>query len=339
MLQTCVRASKNYPIIISDDLSAFSDLLKYLKGDKVAIVTDDIVGDLYGAALDDFLKEKSVYKFVIRHGEQSKNAENYIKILNGLAKNGFTRSDSVIALGGGVVGDLAAFIASTYMRGINLVQVPTTILSAVDSSVGGKTAINLDEGKNLCGTFYQPNAVYIDINFLSTLPEREIFCGYGEIIKYAFLSKNITEADLTGKISEDLVYKCLKIKADIVEADEKEGGARKLLNLGHTVGHAIERLSDFSLSHGECVVKGIFAVLGASKKYYGFSNEIYDSALKIISARGHDLSNPFTVDEIMEQIRCDKKSGSDFVDAVLIDSDLSAKVERISFEKFRELLE
>ena len=153
------------------------------------------------------------------------------------------------------------------------------------------------------------------------------------------MSKNITEADLTGEISEDLVYKCLKIKADIVEADEKEGGARKLLNLGHTVGHAIERLSDFSLSHGECVVKGIFAVLGASKKYYGFSNEIYDSALKIISARGHDLSNPFTVDEIMEQIRCDKKSGSDFVDAVLIDSDLSAKVERISFEKFRELLE
>lgn len=338
MLQLCVRASKNYPIIISDDLSAFSDMIKYLKGDKVAIITDDIVGGLYGTALDGFLKEKSVYKFVIRHGEQSKNAENYVKILNELAKYGFTRSDSVVALGGGVVGDLAAFIASSYMRGINLVQVPTTILSAVDSSIGGKTAINLDEGKNLCGTFYQPNAVYINTVFLESLPEREISCGYGEIIKYAFLSKTITEADLTGKISEELIFKCLKIKADIVESDEREEGVRKLLNLGHTVGHAIERLSGFSLPHGDCVVKGIFAILGVSKKYYRLSEKAYDSALKIISSRNHDLFNPFSVDEIMDQIIRDKKSGSDFVDAVLIGEDLSAKVERISFENLRELL-
>ena len=178
MLQTCVRASKNYPIIISDDLSAFSDLLKYLKGDKVAIVTDDLVhGALFGAALDDFLKDKSVFKFVIRHGEQSKNAENYIKILNGLAKYGFTRSDSVIALGGGVVGDLAAFIASTYMRGINLVQVPTTILSAVDSSVGGKTAINLDEGKNLGGTFISRMPFISTLIFYLLFPKERSFAA------------------------------------------------------------------------------------------------------------------------------------------------------------------
>ena len=333
-----VKASKTYPILIENGLSSFSDLLCYLKGGKVAIVTDDIVDRLYGSSLDDFLENKSVYKFVIKHGENSKNAENYLKIMNELAKSDFTRSDSVIALGGGVVGDLAAFVASTYMRGINLVAVPTTILSMVDSSVGGKTAINLDEGKNLCGSFYQPDAVYINLDYLNSLPDEQVMCGFGEIIKYAFLSKTIKKEDLNGEINEELIYKCLKIKADIVEADEKEGGVRKLLNLGHTIGHAIEKLSGFSLTHGDCVVKGLFAIAKVSKEYYGFSEKTYKKIVEIISSRGHDLDNPFSNSEIIEQIKRDKKSGEDYVDAVLIDENLSSKVERISFERFKGLI-
>ena len=339
MLKLEVDSSKKYPIFISDGTDGFSEVTKYAKGKKIAIITDDTVDSLFGGTLDCFFNEKSVYKFVIAHGEASKNAENYIKILNGLVKNGFTRSDTVVAFGGGVVGDLAGFVASTYMRGIGLIAVPTTILSAVDSSVGGKTAINLDEGKNLCGTFYQPDAVYINVGFLSTLPKEQISCGYGEIIKYAFLSDTIKIEDLKGDINEELIYKCLKIKADIVHADEKEKGERKLLNLGHTVGHAIERLSGFSISHGDCVVKGLFAILSVSKRFYGLSDEAYEKALAVISARGHDLENPFSAQEIIVKIKCDKKSGEDFVDAVLIYEDLSARIERIPFEKFRELLQ
>ena len=248
-----VNASKSYPITIGSGKEVFSDLDSFARGDKVAVLTDDKVESLYKGFFDGFFKQKSVYKFVIPHGEGSKNAETYIKLMNRLAKCDFTRKDTIVAFGGGVVGDLAAFIASTYMRGIGLIAVPTTILSAVDSSVGGKTAINLDEGKNLCGTFYQPDAVFIDTSFFSTLDGEQISCGYGEIIKYAFLSDSVTMEDIVAPIGEDLVYKCLKIKAEIVESDEKETGARKLLNLGHTIGHAIEKLSGFSISHGDCV--------------------------------------------------------------------------------------
>lgn len=338
MLSFFVNASKSYPITIGSGKEVFAKLNDYLRGEKVALITDDSVDRIYGGFFDGLFEQKSVYKFVIPHGEGSKNAENYIKILNWLAKNDFTRSDAVVAFGGGVVGDLAAFVASTYMRGIGLIAVPTTILSAVDSSVGGKTAVNLDEGKNLCGTFYQPDAVFIDVDFFSSLDSEQISCGYGEIIKYAFLSNSVTTDDIKGPIGEELVYKCLKIKAEIVEADERETGARKLLNLGHTIGHAIEKLSGFSISHGDCVAKGLFAILNVSKKYYSLSDGAYRRALEIISLRGHDLSDPFPAKAILEQIRLDKKSGGNYVDAVLICEDLSAKTERISFDKLKELI-
>ena len=331
MLKLSVSASKNYDITISDNLSALTNALKVLKGDKVAVITDDNVNALYKTALDEFLTDKQVFKFVVRAGEDSKNAENYLGILNYLAENGFLRSDGIIALGGGVVGDLAAFAASTYMRGIKLFMIPTSLLSMVDSSVGGKTAINLKTGKNLCGTFYQPDGVYISLDFLKTLPAREVSSGYGEIIKYAFLG-DVTKEDIVKPVSENLIYKCLKIKRDIVESDEKESGARKLLNLGHTVGHAIERLSGFTLSHGDCVIKGLYSALKLSEKINGLTADKYNEAYDIISCKNHDLSCPFTENDIINLIKVDKKSGADSVDFVLINNDLKGEIKKIGFE-------
>lgn len=331
MLELSVSASKNYKITISDDLSGLSDALKVLKGEKVAVITDDSVNAIYGTVLDEYLAGKKTYKFVVKAGEDSKNAENYLNILNYLAENEFLRSDGIIALGGGVVGDLAAFAASTYMRGIRLFMIPTSLLSMVDSSVGGKTAINLKTGKNLCGTFYQPDGVYVSLDFLKTLPPREISSGYGEIIKYAFLG-DVKKCDIEAPVSENLIYKCLKIKRDIVESDEKEGGARKLLNLGHTVGHAIERLSGFSLSHGDCVAKGLFSALKLSKNVNGLTDEKFNEAYDIISCKNHDLSCPYSEKDIIDLIKVDKKSGANSVDFVLINNDLKGEIKTIGFD-------
>ena len=182
----------------------------------MALIVDENVNALYPNVLDGFLSEKTVKTYLVKSGENSKSHQVYIEILESLLKDGFKRNDTIVAFGGGVVGDLAGFIAATYMRGINLIQIPTTILSAVDSSVGGKTAINLSGAKNVVGAFYQPSLVYICLDFFKTLPRREIFSGRGEILKYAFLSKSVTPQMLKGDIAERLIYECVKIKRNIV---------------------------------------------------------------------------------------------------------------------------
>ena len=224
------------------------------------------------------------------------------------------------------------------MRGIGLYAFPTSLLAMTDSSLGGKTAINLKRGKNLCGTFYQPKGVYVCTAFLDTLPQREMLCGYGEIIKYAFLSDRITLEDIKGDITEKLIADCLKIKAEIVEADEKENGKRKLLNLGHTVGHAIERLSGFTLSHGECVIKGLYAALKMSEKHFGLDKKTVDAALEIISARGHNLKVGFSADEIISAAISDKKSFAEGFDVVLINQELKGEIVRLSGEELGALI-
>ena len=217
-----VNASKTYEITVDSSFESFkTQVLPLIKGEKVAVITDDNVEPLYFEKLKRLLDGKKVYKLVIKAGEESKNAENYIKIVNLLAKAGLSRNSTVIGLGGGVVGDLSAFVASTYMRGVGYVSVPTSLLSMVDSSVGGKTGIDLDAGKNLLGTFFQPDAVYINLQCLSTLNDRERISGLGEIMKYAFISDKITPKDFENVSYKDLIIKSLEIKKDIVERDEK----------------------------------------------------------------------------------------------------------------------
>ncbi len=338
MYELKVCASKTYTVTVTEDLNRFSGCVTpFLKGENIAVITDDTVDGLYGGVLDGLIKDKKIRKFVIRHGEKSKNAKNYIKIINGLAESGFTREDTVIAFGGGVVGDLAGFVASTYMRGITLIAVPTTLLSAVDSSVGGKTAIDLDAGKNLCGTFYQPSAVYINTGFLKTLPKKEIKNGLGEVVKYAFLSDTVKASDIKN-IDGKLIYECLKIKRDIVEKDERESGERALLNLGHTVGHAVEKLSSYTLPHGACVVKGIAYAIEISRKIYGLPEKTVSRMYKLLKSAKVGLSVPYSAEEIAKQIISDKKRKGDGVNFVAVKDIGKPEIVKIGLSELKTMM-
>lgn len=312
-----INASKKYNVIIDKGLSSFkSQILPLIKGGKVAIVTDSNVEPLYYNLIANLLSDKTIYKIVIKAGEKSKNVKNYLKIIDDLSNLGFSRNSCVIGLGGGVIGDLAAFASSTYMRGINYIAIPTTLLSMVDSSVGGKTGVDLKAGKNLLGTFYQPTAVYINVDFLSTLPSREILCGKGEIIKYLFIDSKISVSDIAECDYESLIYKCLDIKREIVENDEKEAGNRMLLNFGHTVGHALEKLYNYKLSHGECVIKGMYYSLKASFNLGYINKQNYYEATKILKETGVSLKDKFTKAQILKAMKSDKKSDGELVNFV-----------------------
>ena len=337
-MEVKVTASKNYSVVIKDDISSFNSYVKDLKGDKVAIITDSNVDALYGGLLDKAFSNKKVSEYVIKAGENSKNAENYLKILNFLAKNEFKRNDTIVAFGGGVVGDLAGFVAGTYMRGINLIMIPTTLLSMVDSSVGGKTAINLDSGKNLAGVFYQPSLVYIAVDFLKTLPKREVLSGMGEVIKYYFIGDTITYDDIVKGATKDLIRKCVQIKADIVNRDERESGERKLLNLGHTVGHAIEKASNYFISHGECVLLGLKKAIIISKAVNGLTEENAKKAEEILALSNSKLSISFDKNELINYLKNDKKGKGNKVDFILLNNNLKSEIVTLDIEKVYELI-
>jgi 3-dehydroquinate synthase len=270
-----VKTSKLYEITIGEGLldNAGDILRKTAKGQAAAIITDDIVEPLYAQRLTDSLINSGfrVTRYVIPNGEASKNAENFLSILNFLAEEKFTRTDMVAALGGGVVGDLAGFAAACYMRGLHFAQLPTTLLAAVDSSVGGKTAIDLKAGKNLAGAFYQPDAVICDISLLSTLTPQIFQDGCAEVIKTAAIADKLLFESLETPVNtqlENVIARCVEIKRDVVTEDEFETGVRKLLNFGHTVGHAIELLSNYEVTHGSAVAAGM-AIISRSAAAMG----------------------------------------------------------------------
>ena len=260
-----VHASTPYDVLIGSGLSAKIGeyLIELGRSGKVMIVSDTHVAPLYAEGVADELVyrgfEPSIFTFDA--GEESKNLKTYTDLLAFLAEEGFTRTDTVLALGGGVVGDLAGFAAATYMRGIHFVNMPTSLLAAIDSSVGGKTAVDLPQGKTLVGAFYQPELVLFDTDFMKSLPYDEIRNGLGEGVKYAVLEGgeifDILSSGLTSENLEDFIALSVDAKRRIVEADEKEGGLRKLLNLGHTVAHAVETLTEFVVPHGVAVAYGV----------------------------------------------------------------------------------
>ena len=243
---------------------------------KIALITDDNVGPLYANIVKGQLLEMGhqVIILTIPAGEASKSWKQVQLLINSLAQNDFVRSDSVIALGGGVVGDLAGFIASIYMRGISIIQIPTSLLAQVDSSVGGKTAIDLNAGKNMVGSFYQPDLVLIDPDTIQTLPKRMLVEGYGEIIKCAALVggtfweiiEKVNQAEDIITHAEELIHASITFKAEVVTRDEKEENLRKLLNFGHTIGHALELTETEKLMHGEAVAIGTARITAAFEK-------------------------------------------------------------------------
>ena len=263
-----VNASRNYDVKIGRGLlDSLGQELSQIANGKVLIVTDENVAPLYLARAYQSLSKAgfSVATTAVPSGEGSKDIKYYVNLLNLLAEKNFTRSDTVIALGGGVVGDLSGFAAATYLRGIRFVQIPTTLLAMVDSSVGGKTAVNLVTGKNQVGAFHQPSLVLCDLELLNSLPEKIFRAGCAEVIKTAILFDENLFAHLSERGTdfdrEYVITRCIECKRDIVCYDEFDNGQRQLLNLGHTVAHAIEKLTDYLIPHGEAVAVGccIFA--------------------------------------------------------------------------------
>lgn len=285
--------------------------IAYKPDTTAAIITDSNVNALYADRLEASLKNSGfdVVKYVFPAGEASKNVNTYINVINFLAENRLTRSDVVFALGGGVVGDLAGFAAATYLRGIKLVQIPTTLLACVDSSVGGKTAVDLPSGKNLLGAFYQPHIVLIDPETLSTLPREVFLDGMAEVIKYAAIMDDEMYPlfdDFNGNI-DTIVARCVKNKRYIVDQDERDTGLRQLLNYGHTFGHAIELLKNFQLGHGHCVSIGMAIMARACVKNGMCAPECATKLISTLERAGLPTATELTAEEIYEAMLSDKK--------------------------------
>ena len=319
-----VKASKTYQVVIGGGL--LSEVGTYLKGvvnaDKIAIVTDDTVDKLYATEVEKSLISAgySVCKFVFPHGEESKNLCTYGQILNFLAENEITRTDALVALGGGVVGDMAGFAAATFLRGISYIQLPTTLLSQIDSSVGGKTAIDLEQGKNLVGAFCQPSLVLCDTDALKTLPTEIFEDGMGETSKYTVLDKRVFDL-VNGENYDiiDLVYLCIDTKRAVVEADEFEGGKRKLLNLGHTPAHGIEKLSNYKIPHGKAVRMGMDIILESSVSH-GFIDKESAKEIKTVLDKCVKAEKvPFDTKDIAMACLADKKRSGDYITFMMIE--------------------
>ncbi|MBQ4128858.1 MAG: 3-dehydroquinate synthase [Ruminococcus sp.] len=318
--------SATYDILIEKGIlkNCAQYITEHLCGKKVMIITDSNVAPLYLQTVKSAFEntDYSVFTHIFPAGEQNKNLSTVEKIYDSLSENDFTRKDCVLALGGGVCGDIAGFASATYMRGIDFIQIPTTLLSQVDSSVGGKTGVDTRFGKNLVGAFYQPKLVLIDPDTLDTLTKHYFADGMGEVIKYGCI-KSVELFDMLNNVDikeniEDIILECLKIKRDVVNEDERESGIRMILNFGHTAGHSIEKLSDFSLSHGESVAKGMVLITKASEKL-GLTKA--GSALKIIElCKKCNLNTDvnFSIDDIAQSAKNDKKGSGEKLNIVLL---------------------
>ena len=315
-----INASKSYDVLIGRNLLAGigKQLLSTLKkAGKIAVISDSNVFPLYGPAVTESLTGSGfqVVTYTFPAGEASKNANTYLDILNFLAENHLTRSDAVLALGGGVTGDMTGFAAATFLRGITYIQVPTTLLAMVDSSVGGKTAIDLPAGKNLVGAFYQPSLVLCDLDTLNTLPET-VFCdGCAEVIKYGVLY----DADLFAHLEaeglnfgrENVISRCVELKRNVVAEDEFDNGARQKLNLGHTIGHGVEAQSNFTITHGQAVAIGM-AIIAKSR-----CKAIYDRLVAVLEKFQLPTTTSFTAKQLFNSALSDKKRSGGTVSLIV----------------------
>ena len=323
------------------------------EGGRALVVTDSNVGPLYAPPVMESL-EKSGFTTrlaTFEAGEQHKTGETFLDLLDAAARAELGRSDLVVALGGGVVGDLAGFVAASYMRGIAYIQVPTSLLAMVDSSVGGKTAIDLPAGKNLAGAFWQPRAVIADVGCLGTLDDAQFADGCGEVVKHAA----IADADLFACLEETpltpellkrdlgrvayLIARNVDIKRAVVAADERESGMRKLLNFGHSIGHGVEAAEGYRLGHGACVAIGMVAIASASVTAGVCPEEVPDRIASLLVRHGLALETRADSRSVFEAALHDKKRSGDAIDLVVPRGIGSASIARTPIEEFKRILE
>jgi 3-dehydroquinate synthase len=328
------KGSRSYEIFIGRDIIDRIGVIltKGNRADRYMIVTDSEVSALHGKRVLETLRKMDLKVDLVdfSSGETSKNIQTGLLLVEALLTVGVDRHSALIALGGGVVGDMTGFIASIYMRGIPFFQIPTTLLAQVDSSIGGKTGIDLPAGKNLLGTFYQPQAVFIDLNFLQTLTDREYHNGLAEIIKYGVIEDpellNTLEdgAEAVRKrdpgLLERIIVQSCRIKKRIVEMDEKESGLRRILNFGHTMGHAVEAESDYALSHGEAVAVGMACAAGLSERLNYLSPDEKKRIESVIRTFGlpHRIPAGLDTKAILSRMTKDKKKKGDIIPFVLL---------------------
>jgi len=320
-----VQTKQPYQVCIGSGLlDQLADYLpQILTGRQLMLVSDATVNHFYGDQVMRCLSHSGFRcdRFVFSAGEASKSADELFRLLNAMAEMGLDRSDAVLALGGGVTGDLAGLAAALYMRGIDYVQLPTTLLAAVDSSVGGKTAINLAAGKNLVGAFWQPKAVLCDTDTFATLPDSVWQDGLSEVIKTAFLADAQLFYRLSAKSQEqkwqEIVSRCVEIKSEIIIEDERENGRRKLLNFGHTVGHAIEVCSDYTIGHGHSVAAGMWLITKAAVQHQFCAARVLSELTDLLQSYQLQLQYPFTAAELAAAALHDKKRSGDRLTLVL----------------------
>ena len=343
-----------YPIVIGNRaMHSKEHLDRAIKGQSVLIVTNDMVGPLYAAQLAETLSSlgKTVQVHMLPTGEQYKNLETLNTIFDALLENEYDRRTTIVALGGGVVGDMAGFAAASYMRGVPFIQIPTTLLSQVDSSVGGKTGINHPLGKNMIGAFYQPQLVLTDLNAFNTLPQKELSAGMAEVIKhgaifdadyFAWLEHNMVELMAKDEtcLTHAIVRSC-EIKAEVVAGDERESGQRAILNFGHTFGHAIEAGMGYGAwLHGEAVGAGMVLAADLSQRLGMLSAEDVARIRAVVQAAGLPIEPPkLGVDRMIEMMKLDKKAEAGQIKFILLDGIGRAVIQAVPEEVLRETLQ
>ena len=342
-----VRTGRPYQVLIGKGLLKDAGRLArpLVKGSRTVIVGDSNVMPLYRDAAGESFREAgfevSFWEFPA--GEASKNPQVLLELLNHLARLRLTRSDSIVALGGGVTGDLTGLAASLYLRGIAFVQIPTSLLAMVDSSVGGKTAVNLEAGKNLMGAFYQPVLVVCDPACLDTLPADEMSNGWAEIIKYAGLRGEPLLSKLEGEVTEavltQIIAECVGIKRDIVSADEFEAGCRALLNLGHTVGHAVERVTHYEVAHGRAVGIGMAVIYRGAVKAGICDAEALPILDRLLRKFGLTNLCPYDPAALFEAAHSDKKSAGKTITLILPETFGRCRAEKSPFSTLEKLIE
>ena len=360
-----VKTEKKYNVLVGRELldEAGKLISEVSRGEKIFLVSDSNVAGLYMERVEKSLSRAgfNLSSFVFPAGEENKTGETLLKMLGAMADSGLTRKDTAVALGGGVTGDLTGLGAAMYMRGIDYVQIPTSVLAAVDSSVGGKTAIDLPQGKNLAGAFHQPSLVIVDTDVFQTLPERDYNNGFAEVIKYGMIedpgiieligeSKDNREC---GRIHrddmEDIIARCIGIKAAIVEEDEFESGRRQILNFGHTIGHAAEKISGYSLYHGEAVALGMLIITEACVRSGVCEENVLTKLKEALALCDLPAKNPGETEElikkakenrerILEIIKVDKKNTGDGINVVIPEKIGECSIKKIPMEGLGDLI-
>lgn len=309
------------------DISSYIDMNR-----QIVIITDDFIPKTYLNTIKEKMSNPIIFE--VSQGEVSKSMEIAYSIIENMVDSKITRNCLFIALGGGVIGDLAGFIASIYMRGVDFIQIPTTLLSQIDSSIGGKVGINALNMKNAIGSFYQPKMVLIDPDTLSTLAIKEFNNGVAEMIKYGMIAdkilfSDILEKDITNNI-EDYIEKCINIKKNIVINDVFDKGERQLLNFGHTIGHAIEKYSEFSLLHGESISIGMVLM---SKNY-----DYYPNLIKILKKYSLPVNYEYNKEKLFDYIKTDKKASQDTLNIILVETLGNSIIKPININEIKNYL-